>query len=78
LTTAKALIFRSYWGDSMLVSINFSTGRAKYKTIFPFMANSYSIQLAIFKSDTVFYVSSNGKYFYHDYTYYSNWDYLSS
>jgi hypothetical protein len=64
LTKAKALIFGSIWGDSKLASIDFSSGKANYKNIFPLMANYNSIQLAIFISETVFYVSSNGIFFY--------------
>jgi hypothetical protein len=67
LTTAKALIFGYYRGQSLLASINFSAGKVTYKTAFPLMADYWggnNMQLGIFVSDSLFYVSANGIWFY--------------
>jgi hypothetical protein len=47
-----------------LGSIDFSTGLIKYKTLYPLMSDATKVQLGIFKSDTLYYANSNGKYLY--------------
>ena len=68
LTTAKALIFGYIYGESLLASIDFSTRKISYKNTFPLMADfngGNNMQLGIFVSDSLYYASANGNWFYH-------------